>query len=149
MRLIVPLVEGLGIKTHLCKLIANYATHLSHKLGEPVTIIRGSKVREVTEARLLAERKIMEEGDLSKPAQVDAALRALSAKSLGKMIGKGRYDQGLHTHEVRDIMANVAQLLTVLDKNEGASEWEETKRVTCRGPPLWWKNMCPSLPHSA
>ena len=123
----VPLVEGLGIKTHLCKLIANYATHLSHKLGEPVTIIRGSKVREVTEACLLAERKIKEEGDLSKPAKVDAALRALSVRSQGKTISRGRHNQGHHTHEVRDIVANVGQLLILLDEDEEASVWEENE----------------------
>ena len=83
MRLMVPLWEGLGLKSHLRKLIANCAAHCSHKLGKPVTIICGTKVREVTEVRLLAEGKILEEGNLSQPAEVDSALRAL-AKGGGK-----------------------------------------------------------------
>ena len=123
----VPLIEGLGIKTHLYKLIANYATHLSHKLGEPVTTIRGSKVGKVMKACLLAERKIMEEGNLSKQAEVDAALRALSARSQDKTVSRGKRNQGHHTHEVRDIVANVAQLLTLLDKDEEASVWEKNE----------------------
>ena len=73
----VPLSEWLGLKSHLCKLIATYATLFSHKLGKPVTIVCGTKVREVTEAHLLAEWKILEEGNLSQPAEVDAALLAL------------------------------------------------------------------------
>ena len=44
MQLMVPLLEGLGLKLHLSKLIANYAAHFSHKLGEPVTVIQWTKV---------------------------------------------------------------------------------------------------------
>ena len=69
----------------------------------------------------------MEAGDLSKPAKVDAALRALSVRSRGKIINGGKCDQGHHTHEVRDIVFDVAQLLTLLDEDEEATVWEENE----------------------
>ena len=107
MRLMVPLSEGLGLKSHLRKLIANYAAHFSYKLGEPVTVIRGTKVREVTEARLLAERKIMEDGDLAQPAEVDAALRALGKRG-GKKEAITKREWGSYARELQGMVTDVA-----------------------------------------
>ena len=54
-------------------------------------------------------------------------MRALSARSRGKTIGRGKHDQGHHTYKVRDIVSDVAQLLTLLDEDKEASVWEENK----------------------
>ena len=39
-----------------------------------MTVVRGTKVREVSEPRLLEERRVLEDADLSKPGQVESAL---------------------------------------------------------------------------
>ena len=37
-------------------------------------VVRGNKVREISEPRLLEERRVLEDADLSKPGQVETAL---------------------------------------------------------------------------
>ena len=39
-----------------------------------MTVVRSTKVREVSEPRLLEERRVLEDADLSKPGQVETAL---------------------------------------------------------------------------
>ena len=41
-------------------------------------VVCGTKVREVSEPRLLEERRVLEEVDLSKPGQVETALQNLN-----------------------------------------------------------------------
>ena len=41
-------------------------------------VVHGTKVREVSEPRLLEERRVLEEADLSKPGQVETALQNLN-----------------------------------------------------------------------
>ena len=43
-----------------------------------MTVVHGTKVREVSEPRLLEERRVLEEADLSKPGQVEMALQNLN-----------------------------------------------------------------------
>ena len=74
MRIAIPLFEGIGLKPHLRELLLNYIVHNAHKHGKPLTVVKGTKTREVTEARLLAEQKVLEDRELSKPAEIDAAL---------------------------------------------------------------------------
>ena len=125
MWLMVPLLEGLGLKSHLRKLITNYAAHFSHKLGEPVAVIHGTKVREVTEARLLTEQKILEEGNLSRHAEVNTALQAL-AKCGGKKEATTKRERGSYVHELQGMVTDVALLLASLDEEEGDedSNWD-------------------------
>ena len=125
MWLMVPLSEGLGLKSHLRKLIANYATHFSHKLGKLVNVVRGTKVREVTEARLLTELKTLEEGDLSWPAEVNSTIRAL-AKGGGKKEATTMCKRGSYMRELQGMVTDVASLLASLDKEEGdeKSDWD-------------------------
>ena len=125
LRLMVPLSEGLGLKLHLRKLIANYAAHFRHKLGKPVTVVCGTKVREVTEACLLIERKILEEGDLSRPAEVDSALWAL-AKGGGKKEATTKSERGSYVLKLQGMVTDVALLLASLDEEGGNedSDWD-------------------------
>ena len=41
-------------------------------------VVRGTKVQEVSEPRLLEERRVLEKADLSKPGQVEMALQNLN-----------------------------------------------------------------------
>ena len=43
-----------------------------------MTVVCGTKVREVSEPHLLEERRVLEEVDLSKPGQVEAAMQNLN-----------------------------------------------------------------------
>ena len=43
-----------------------------------MTVVRGTKVREVSEPRLLEKCRVLEEADLSKPGQVETALQNLN-----------------------------------------------------------------------
>ena len=134
MWLMVPLSEGLGLKSHLRKLIANYAAHFSHKLGKPVTVVHGTKVQEVTEACLLAEWKILKEGDLSRPAEVDTALQAL-AKGGGKKEATTKREWGSYVHELQGMVTNMTSLLASLDKEEGDedSNWDGSDDYAANG----------------
>ena len=84
MRIAAPLFEGIGLKPHLRELLLNYIVHNAHKHGKPLTVVKGTKTREVAETKLLAERKVLEDEELSKPAEIDAALRTLGAAEQSK-----------------------------------------------------------------
>ena len=124
MRIAVPLFEGIGLKPHLRELLLNYIVHNAHKRGKPLTVVKGTKTREISEARLLAERKVLEEGELSKPADVDAALRALGAKAKGARKGLRR-DQANLVAETCDLADLVAGVLDAeAEESEAREEWD-------------------------
>ena len=49
-------------------LMNNHVALAAYKAGEPVYVGKGTKVVEMSAARLLAERKVLEEGKLTKPS---------------------------------------------------------------------------------
>ena len=49
-------------------------------------MIKGTSIREVTEARLLAERKLLEEADLSRPQDVEKRLQKLAGAERDKKL---------------------------------------------------------------
>ena len=112
MHIAVPLFEGIGLKPHLRELLLNYIVHSTHKCGKPLTVVRGLKTRKVMEARLLAEWKVLEDGELSKPTEMDAALRALGAaeRAKGQKWGTQR-DQANLVAETCDLVDLVAKVL--------------------------------------
>lgn len=71
MRLMVPLFEGIQLRPHLRDLVANYAVHHCYRTKVPVTVVKGTKVRQVSEARLMQERKVLQEGDMHKPEEIE------------------------------------------------------------------------------
>ena len=86
-------------------------------------VVKGTKTREVTEARLLAERKVLEDGELSKPIKIDAALRALSAAEQVKGQKRGtQQDQANLVAETCDLADLVAEVLEAEAKEAGVLE---------------------------
>jgi hypothetical protein len=53
-----PFLEALLVKRNLRGLLLNYAVDYAYKNDESIKVRKGTKVREVTERRLLAEREI-------------------------------------------------------------------------------------------
>ena len=69
---------------YLRELLLNYMVHNAHKHGKPLTVVKGTKTREVTKARLLAEQKVLEDGELSKPIEIIAVIWALGSAERAK-----------------------------------------------------------------
>ena len=88
----------------------------------------------MTEARLLAERKILEEGNLSRPAEVDATLLALGNRG-GKKAANIKREWGSYVRKLQGMVTNVASLLASLDKEEGGedSNWYGSDDNTADG----------------
>ena len=64
MRLPLTLPEGVALKPHLRRLLQNYTAFEAHRCGEEMTVVKGTAVREVSEARLFAEREMLENLDI-------------------------------------------------------------------------------------
>ena len=65
-----------------------------------MTVVRGTKVREVSEPRLLEERRVLEDADLSKPGQVETALQNLNHRLKSEAHSK-------HTKRIKKDRANL------------------------------------------
>ena len=119
----IPLFEGIGLKPYLRELLLNYIVHSAHKRGKPLTLVKGTKTREVTEARLLADRKVLEDGELSKLAEIDAALWALGAAEQAKGQEQGTWrDQANLVAETCDLEDLVAEALEAEAEEAGVPE---------------------------
>ena len=80
LRIPFPFLSALAAKPYLRDLVSNYANHTAAKLGHPVMLIKGQPTITVSEERMLAERKILERGDLDKPHQIRRELQEMRAK---------------------------------------------------------------------
>jgi hypothetical protein len=58
MKFMLPFLEALVIKKNMRGLLMNYAVDQAYKNGETIKIRAGTKVKEVNERRLLAEREV-------------------------------------------------------------------------------------------
>ena len=76
MRVSLDLLAGLATRPYLRELLMNYAVHTAGKCGQPALALKGQKIRRVSEGRLLAERKVLEEND---PERGDKMCRKLEA----------------------------------------------------------------------
>ena len=63
-------------------------------------VVHGTKVREVSEPRLLEECRVLEDADLSKPGQVETALHNLNQQLKNKAHSK-------HTKRIKKDRANL------------------------------------------
>ena len=68
MKLITPITDDMALRPHMRMLMNNHVALAACKVGEPVYVRKGTKVVEMSEAYLLAERKVLEEGKLTKPS---------------------------------------------------------------------------------
>ena len=66
MKLITPIIDDRILCPHTHMLMNNQVALAAYKAGEPVYVRKGTKVVEMSEACLLAERKVLEEGNLTK-----------------------------------------------------------------------------------
>ena len=65
-----PLVDALTARPHLRELLLNHALSAAYKARQMVLVRRGTKLKEVSEQRMLAERKVLEDGNISNQDQV-------------------------------------------------------------------------------
>ena len=108
---------------YLRELLLNYIVHNAHKHGKSLPVVKGTKTREVTEARLLAEQKVLEDGELSKPVKIDAALWALDAAEQAKGQKQGTWrDQANLVAETCDLEDLVAVVLEAKAEEAGVRE---------------------------
>lgn len=70
MKVALPLLGGLAARPYLRDLIINYAVHAAAKASHPVMLVKGQPKIEVSEERLLAERRVLERGDFNRPHTV-------------------------------------------------------------------------------
>ena len=70
LKIMMPLVDALTARPHLRELLLNHALSAAYKAGQTVLVRRGTKLKEVSEQRMLAERKVLEDGNISNPDRV-------------------------------------------------------------------------------
>ena len=66
MKLITPIIDDMALRPHTHILMSNHVALVAYKAGELVYVQKGTKVVEMSEARLLAKWKVLEEGKLTK-----------------------------------------------------------------------------------
>ena len=74
-KIIMPVIDEMALHPHMHMLMNNHVALAAYHTGEPVYLHKGTKVVELSEARLLAERKVLEEGKLAKPSATQRALQ--------------------------------------------------------------------------
>lgn len=145
-----PLVEAMSVRPHLRALLLNHALLAAHKAGDPVTIRRGTKVVEASESRIMAERAVLEAGELHRPEKVTKALEHMEALrrskkegreyARGDAKGKKRRSVGTAAH----IRESLAAILRILDEKEPSchaksGNWvaPATEQNRNKNPPEW------------
>ena len=58
MRYAVTIMEGLEMRPHLRQCLLNKIALELHRAGQPMTVVKGTAVREVSERRLQAEQEL-------------------------------------------------------------------------------------------
>lgn len=110
MKIAMPLLAGMAARPYLRDLLSNYAVHTAAKAGHPIMLVKGQKTIEVSESRLLAERKILEDGDLHRPDKVKKRLEDMRMKRKGaaKKTAK-RADRGTYIQQCADGLLHVIE----------------------------------------
>ena len=80
MKVAMPLLVGMAARPYLRNLLSNYAVYMAAKAGHPIMLVKGQKTIKVSESRLLAERKILEDGDLHRSDKVKKRLEDMRTK---------------------------------------------------------------------
>ena len=74
MKVMMPLVEAVLVRPHLCSLLLNHAVLAAYKAGDMVLVKCTIRVVQVTESGLLAERAVLPAGNLHQPNRLSRAL---------------------------------------------------------------------------
>ena len=80
MKVAMPLLAGMAARPYLRDLLSNYAVHTVAKAGHPIMLVKGQKTIKVSYLRLLAKRKILEDGDLHRLDKVKKCLEDMRTK---------------------------------------------------------------------
>ena len=79
-KVIQPMVEALDVRPHMRDLVNSYTLVAAYKAGAQVLVLKGPKLKEVLLSRLMAERAVLEAGELKKPAKVEEALAKMRSE---------------------------------------------------------------------
>ena len=82
MKIITPVIDEMALRPHMHMLMNSHVALAAYHAGEPVYVRKGTKVVELSEACLLAEKKVLEEGKLANPTATQWALQKLLKKKL-------------------------------------------------------------------
>ena len=84
MKIIMPVIGEMALRPHMRMLMNSHVALAAYRAGKLVYFCKGTKVVELLEARLLAEKKVLEEGKLAKPTATQQALQKLHEKEAVK-----------------------------------------------------------------
>ena len=84
MKIFTPVINEMALCPHMRMLMNSHVSLAAYHTGEPVYIRKGTKVVKMSEAWLLAEKKVLEEGKLAKPTATQRALQKLREKEAAK-----------------------------------------------------------------
>ena len=62
LNIVMPLVDSMALWPPFYILMSNHCALAAYKAGEPMYVRKGTKVVEVSETRVLAKRKVLEDG---------------------------------------------------------------------------------------
>ena len=92
MKLAVSLQDGMRMRPPFRHLLSNYAAEETHRHGEALTVLEGTEIQEVSRARLMAERRVLEGCDLHDAEGARKAMERLN-KKLAKEAKKQRAEK--------------------------------------------------------
>ena len=84
MKIIMHVIDEMALHPHMRMLMNSHVALAAYCTGEPEYVRKGTKVVELSEAHLLAEKKVLEEGKLAKPTATQRALQKLCEKEAAK-----------------------------------------------------------------
>ena len=67
MKIFMLVINEMALRPHMYMLMNSHVAVAAYHAGESVYVCKGTKLVEMLEARLLAEKKVLEEGKLSRP----------------------------------------------------------------------------------
>ena len=74
------LLDGLELRPQLRDLVLNHAIVAAHKAGNTIQVPYGAKIKNVSVARLLAERAVLEVREMSSPDVVSEQMERMLEK---------------------------------------------------------------------
>ena len=103
--MLLPLFKGLDIKPNLRHLVLRQALLEAHRHGDTVHVVRGTRIKEVSENQLKDEVELLNQSGIDDEAQVRAQLKQIKRK-----YGSGRTPD--RTHLLKDIIDSLQMLVT-------------------------------------
>ena len=64
MKFMIPFLQAIILKGNMRGLLMNYALEHAYNVGETVKVRKGTKIREISGKRMLAEREVYTKGSL-------------------------------------------------------------------------------------